>query len=128
VNFLEQLDALHARHDLIGDDDRERLAVALELVHQLERVLARLRVDPHRPKRAPAVPQRRGPLLVVHAQDVRASSSLADLPLACGLETSSNPPQACASRLGLASHRATMLLDDLLHDASPSPFPPLRRW
>jgi hypothetical protein len=41
IDQLEQIDALHAGHDLVGDHHRHRLAVALELVEQLEGVAAR---------------------------------------------------------------------------------------
>ncbi len=56
VDLLEQLDALHAGHDLVGDHDRDRLAVPLQLVDQLER-LARVLARPRcRTRRRSAPP------------------------------------------------------------------------
>ena len=43
IDDLEQLDALHAGHDLIGDHERDRLALARELVEQRDRFVARAR-------------------------------------------------------------------------------------
>src|SRR6185503_5842408 len=43
IDDLEQLDALHAGHDLIGDHQRDRLAVAGQLVEQRDRLVARAR-------------------------------------------------------------------------------------
>jgi hypothetical protein len=44
VDLFQQLDALHARHDLVGDHHRQLLAVLLQIVDQLQR-LARVLGD-----------------------------------------------------------------------------------
>ena len=76
VDLLEQLDALHARHDLVGDDDRDLLAVLLEIVDQLER-LARVLGDRDvalvaEARRQLLAQRREDALLVVDADDVLA--------------------------------------------------------
>ena len=76
VDLLEQLDALHARHDLVGDHDRELLAVLLQIVDQLER-LARVLRDRDvalvaEARRQLLAQRREDPLLVVDAEDVLA--------------------------------------------------------
>ena len=76
VDLLEQLDALHARHDLIGDHHRELLAVVLQIVDQLER-LARVLGDRDvalvaEARRQLLAQRREDALLVVDAEDVLA--------------------------------------------------------
>ncbi len=76
VDLLEQLDALHPRHDLIGDHHRDLLAVLLQIFDELQR-LARVLGDGDVALVAEAggellAQRREDPLLVVDADDVLA--------------------------------------------------------
>ena len=76
VDLLEQLDPLHPRHDLVGDHDRQLLAVLLQILHQVQR-LARVLGDRDVALAAEARGQllaqrREDALLVVDAEDVLA--------------------------------------------------------
>ena len=42
-DMRQQLDARHARHALVGDDERQRVAARAEAADDLERLVARLR-------------------------------------------------------------------------------------
>ena len=91
VDLLEQLDALHARHDLVGDHHRQLLAVLLQILHQVQR-LARVLGDRDVALAAEARGQllaqrREDALLVVDAEDV-----LAECVRAASFAASIDPP------------------------------------
>src|SRR6185437_9920417 len=76
VDLLEQLDAFHAGHDLVGDHHRHLLAVVLEILDEVER-LARVLGDRDvalaaEARRELLAQRREDPLLVVDADDVLA--------------------------------------------------------
>ena len=112
VHLLEELDALHARHDLVGDHHRHVLGVLLELLDQLERLLAAARqIDLALvPEAAELLAQRReDALLVVDADDVIARPRVDRRGLASGLHSASCPRlPARAARPRAARPRAAV--------------------